>query len=377
MFKQLNRLRQIVNAGASVLTSYNYKQLLVPATAPKSIYESALTSSDITVKKELCMLADQKQVVMPEVTLYAGLTYEAYHHRPLNDTFWYVVPCMRNERSQRGRLKQFYQLGYEALDSTPAQALEVLLISIDVLKQIKLPYQLEINYLPHADAVASYAQHIREHVSTYPLDGIQKDTLNRNPIRLLDTKDPQLLLHLQKLPPITDVLSADQAQEWRDYLRVLNQLKVNYVVNPFLVRGLDYYQGLVFEIKSASDYLHSQDTVGAGGCYSIKGKRRIVNGVGAALGLDRIAMALDHYALPQEHQQPSCYLYSVAHPYDLILAQRKLQELGHTVLVQYNPQSEKKILKKARSYQLIYRVKGSRLELLEGDRFVYFCELKA
>jgi histidyl-tRNA synthetase len=254
----------------------------------------------------------------PEGT--AGCVRAAMQHGLLyNQTqrLWYQGPMFRHERPQKGRYRQFHQVGVETygFDGPDIDA-EVILLSARLWQELGLTdhVTLELNSLGSSDARAAYREtlvaYFERHIEV--LDDDSKRRLTSNPLRILDSKNPAMVDVLGGAPQLIDHLD-DESREHFERLKVmLDAAGIDYVINPRLVRGLDYYSRTVFEWTT--DALGSQGTVCAGGRYDglveqLGGKP--TPAVGFAMGIERLILLLDTLDLVPDEALFGCDVYLV------------------------------------------------------------------
>jgi histidyl-tRNA synthetase len=243
--------------------------------------------------------------------------------------FWYAGPMFRYEKPQKGRYRQFHQFGVEAFGmATPDIDAEVILFSATILKRLGLfeHVRLEINSLGSNEARAAYRDSLVAFYQQHQdkLDEDSRNRLDKNPLRILDSKNPQMVELNQLAPQLLDYLDDESKQHFEQLKSLLEACGIAYTVNPRLVRGLDYYNRTVFEWITES--LGAQGTVCAGGRYDglvaqLGGKA--TPAVGFALGMERMIALLDEVGVPT---LPEKHLYvvlngDVAQQYGFQLAQ--------------------------------------------------------
>lgn len=340
----------------TVLQGFAYQEIKLPLVEFTHLFKRSIGDVTDIVSKEMYTFADLNGEFLslrPEGT--AGCVRAAIEHGLLRQQqkLWYFGPMFRHERPQKGRYRQFYQLGVEVFGSAePAIDLEILLMSHHFWSALALKHQpeLQINCLGvvaerHAykqDLITFFQQHLQY------LSEDEKLRLERNPLRLLDSKAETIQELLVQAPKLIDYISASSRQHFEQICQGLEALHIPYQVNPYLVRGLDYYNDLVFEW--VSNDLGSQATVCAGGRYNALVELLggpAVPAVGFALGFERLLLlmgsqthgrVLDVYMITQEAQP-----LSKTH----VLAQTLREKLGLKVEVSPAVTSLKSQFKKA------------------------------
>ena len=287
----------------AVLNAYGYREIRMPIVERTELFARGIGEVTDIVEKEMYTFEDRSGdslTLRPEGT--AGCVRAAEEHGLLyNQTqrLWYTGPMFRHERPQAGRYRQFHQIGVETFGMAgPDIDAEVILLTARLWKALGLADQvtLELNTLGDPDDRARYRDalvaFLREHRER--LDEDSKNRLERNPLRVLDSKDPGTREVLRDAPRLADHLG-DQARDHFEQLKALLEAAgIEYVINPNLVRGLDYYGRPVFEWTT--DALGAQGTVCAGGRYDglvqqLGGKP--TPAVGFGMGLERLVLLLE------------------------------------------------------------------------------------
>jgi histidyl-tRNA synthetase len=281
-----------------VAPRFGYEEIVTPILEHSELIERAGEDTD-AFAKELYRFEDRggrKLALRPEAT--AGVV-RAYFERGLNQgpqpsRLYLIGPMFRYDRPQKGRYRQFYQLDVEAIGSASgAMDAEVIELAREWLRQVGLgDLRLELNTIGDArcrpaylDALRSYYHPLRQRLSE---DSQQR--LERNPLRLLDSKSPQDVPFKSGAPRIIDHLCKECAEHWSLVQRLLGSAEIDYVLNPYLVRGLDYYTRTVFEFFPAGAS-GQQDALGGGGRYDGLAEAEgwpPTPAVGFASGLDRV-----------------------------------------------------------------------------------------
>jgi histidyl-tRNA synthetase len=244
----------------------------------------------------------------PELT--AGVVRSFLQHRPaLPWKVWYSGTNFRHERAQKGRYRMFDQVGVEVLGvDDPDLDVEVIALAADFFADLGLKgVQLQINSLGDHDDRTRYTEAVRQYLEGRrgELSEAAQATLDRNPLRVLDAKRPEDRAVVADAPRIAEFLSPASAEHYRRVLDGLDALCISYVESPLLVRGLDYYRRTTFEF-AATSLDAAQNAVGGGGRYDGLAQDLggpATDGIGFALGVDRILLACDEegiFAAPPE-----------------------------------------------------------------------------
>jgi len=285
------------------------------------------------VGKEMYTFLDRGErscTLRPEGT--ASVVRAAIQHGLLSQgaqRLWYGGPMFRYERPQAGRQREFHQIGLEFLGFADARSdVEAISIAWDLLTQLGLEgLVLELNTLGSASDRACYREQLVAFLQTHrdQLDPDSQDRLERNPLRILDSKNPATQEMLAGAPTLADALSEESRERFEQVKRALRALEIPFSLNPRLVRGLDYYSHTAFEITS--NQLGAQATVCGGGRYD--GLVEQLGGpstpaVGWALGMERLVLLLSKLDASQP-AAPDLYLVNrglVAEAEALVLARR-------------------------------------------------------
>ena len=312
-----------------------YQEIRAPIFEQTDLFERGIGEATDVVGKEMYTFKSRggsKSITLrPEGT--AGIV-RAYIQNKLHaqggvQRLWYTGPMFRYERPQAGRQRQFHQVGLELLGcDAPRADAEVIALATDILQALGLRnLKLDINSVGNGEDRANYRQALVNYLEPYKedLDEDSKDRLTRNPLRILDSKDPKTQEIAGNAPKITEHLSDTSKKHFDTVLQLLTSLNIEYQINHCLVRGLDYYTHTAFEIKS--DDLGAQATVCGGGRYD--GLVRELGGpetqaVGWAIGMERLVLLLQQLDR-RPLTSPDLYIVSrgeAAEAQGLLLAQK-------------------------------------------------------
>ena len=288
-------------AALEVLSSYGYSEMRLPIIESTDLFARSIGEVTDIVEKEMYTFADRNDDSMtlrPEGT--AGCVRAVVQHNlaVTPQRLWYMGPMFRYERPQKGRQRQFHQLGVEAFGvATPDQDAELIAICRQLWRRLGVDdaLQLEINNIGSADDRARYRDALVAYLSQHrdQLDADSQRRLESNPLRILDSKSPDTQAVLDGAPGLQDYLDDTTQSEFQVLLGYLDALGVRYVLNPRLVRGLDYYNKTVFEWTT--EHLGAQSTVCGGGRYdslveTFGGKA--TPAAGFAVGLERLTLLM-------------------------------------------------------------------------------------
>ena len=284
-----------------VFASYNFSEIRIPILERTELFSRSLGETTDIVEKEMYTFSDQDAslTLRPEGTAGVVRAYvesEMYKVEPVRKLY-YMGPMFRRERPQRGRMRQFHQIGAEALGrSDPLIDAELLLLLDDFFSSVGLEgATLELNSLGDTQCRPKYRTKLLEFLKQreQSLCANCRRRMERNPLRVLDCKVPGCIETTKDAPSILDSLCEPCREHFKSVQGSLRQASVSYILNPRMVRGLDYYCRTTFEWTS--DRLGAQNTVAAGGRYDglvedLGGPA--IPGVGFAIGVERLTLLL-------------------------------------------------------------------------------------
>ncbi|MFQ4137044.1 histidine--tRNA ligase [Nodosilinea sp. PGN35] len=311
--------QRVEAAAREILGRAAYREIRTPTFEATALFERGIGEATDVVGKEMYSFRDKGDrscTLRPEGT--AGVV-RAYVQHSLYaqggvQRLWYTGPMFRYERPQKGRQRQFHQVGVEVLGSADPRAdVEVIALATDILQALGLKnLTFYLNSVGDRSDRSRYREALVNYLTPYAadLDADSRDRLTRNPLRILDSKDEKTQTITEAAPSILDYLGPDSQRHFDQVLTQLNALGIAYELNPRLVRGLDYYTHTAFEIQSSD--LGSQATVCGGGRYD--GLVEELGGpatpaVGWAIGLERLTLLLEALE-PGQATAPDIYLVS-------------------------------------------------------------------
>ena len=352
------RFRAIEDRARRVLGDYGYQEVGLPVLETTSLFSRLVGASTDIVEKEMYTFNDRNQeslTLRPEGT--AGLVrFVNEHGLAFNQTqrLWYTGPMFRYERPQKGRYRQFDQIGVECIGMEgPDIDAELLLLSARLWSVLGLSSSvtLELNSVGDAESRQAFSAALVNYLTQYKAD-LDEDSLRRlttNPMRILDSKVPATQALLADAPVLSDFIDAASRKHFTGLCAILDAAGQRYRINPSIVRGLDYYNRTVFEW--VTDQLGAQGTICGGGRYDglvaqLGGKTTPC--VGFALGLDRLALMLEGH----EPQMSRVDIYGVSVGDDarakmLVLAEQVRTHLGLSIQVHAGAGKLKAQMKKA------------------------------
>ncbi len=302
-------LRNIEHALQAVLRQYGYQEIRMPILEQTELFKRSLGEVTDIVEKEMYTFEDRNGdslTLRPEGTascVRAGLQHGFLYGQP--SRLWYTGPFFRHERPQKGRYRQFHQLGVETFGfASPDIDAELIILSQHMWGKINLPQapKLEINSLGTSQVRQAYREKLITYLQQYEseLDLDAKQRLHTNPLRILDSKNPDLKNIIQNAPSLLEHLDDESKQHFERLQELLTAANIEYSINTRLVRGLDYYSKTVFEW--IVEGLGAQATICAGGRYDglvdqLGGKPCAA--AGFAIGLERLAALLEETQLEE------------------------------------------------------------------------------
>ncbi|RAS62025.1 histidyl-tRNA synthetase [Vibrio diazotrophicus] len=345
----------------NVISAYGYNEVRMPIVEMTHLFSRAIGEVTDVVEKEMYTFEDRNGdslTLRPEGT--AGCVRSGIENGLLynqEQRLWYMGPMFRHERPQKGRYRQFHQCGVEVfgLDGPDVDA-ELIMMTARMWRELGISehVRLELNSIGSLDARANYRTALIEYLEQYMdvLDDDCKRRLYTNPLRVLDTKNPDVQAVLGDAPKLSDYLDEESKQHFAGLCELLDVAGIEYTVNERLVRGLDYYNRTVFEWITES--LGSQGTVCGGGRYDglveqLGGKP--TPAVGFAMGLERLVLMME--TLGNTDVRRSVDVYVVTAGEGTLSAGMKLAELireqvpGLRVMTHFGGGNFKKQFKRA------------------------------
>lgn len=310
----------------ALLRSYGYQEIRMPVVEQTDLFRRSIGEVTDIVEKEMYTFDDRNGdslTLRPEGT--AGCVRAAEEHGLIfNQTrrLWYTGPMFRHERPQKGRYRQFHQIGVECfgMDGPDIDA-ELLILTARLWQSLGLQdhARLELNSIGTAEARKAYRQALVEYLGAFgaDLDPDSQRRLLTNPLRILDSKNPETQRILEKAPSLEDYLDDESKAHFGQLTGLLDAAGIPYRVNPRLVRGLDYYGKTVFEWVTES--LGAQGTICAGGRYDGLVEQlggRPAPAVGFAMGMERLILLLETLELvPGDvHGNADIYVTALGEP---------------------------------------------------------------
>ena len=300
-----------------LMTAYAYSEIRTPIVESTDLFCRSIGEVTDIVEKEMYTFEDRngdRLTLRPEGTascVRSGIQHGILHNQIRR--LWYMGPMFRHERPQKGRYRQFQQLGVEAFGIADADIdAELIIMSARLWRALRLKdLRLELNTLGSAESRQRYRAVLVEYLETHR-DQLDEDSLRRiykNPLRVLDSKNPELKSLIANAPDLHDYLDEESVEHFERLKVYLDAAGVAYTINPRLVRGLDYYCKTVFEW--VTDSLGAQGTVCAGGRYDglveqLGGKASPA--AGFAIGMERLLALMEETGVAFQEKPIDIYL---------------------------------------------------------------------
>ncbi|MDN3610801.1 histidine--tRNA ligase [Vibrio ostreicida] len=310
--------QKVENTVKNVISAYGYNEVRMPLVESTHLFSRAIGEVTDVVEKEMYTFEDRNGdslTLRPEGTagcVRAGIENGLLYNQ--EQRLWYMGPMFRHERPQKGRYRQFHQCGVEVFGlGGPDVDAELIMMTARLWRQLGIDkhVRLELNSIGSLDARADYRSalvgFLEKHIDV--LDDDCKRRMKTNPLRVLDTKNPQVQAILGDAPRLSEYIDQESQQHFSDLCELLDAAGIEYTVNERLVRGLDYYNRTVFEWITES--LGAQGTICGGGRYDglveqLGGKPTF--GVGFAMGLERLVLLLETLELTSVRRDVDVYM---------------------------------------------------------------------
>ena len=306
-----------------VMARFHAHEIRTPILEPTELIARGVGMLTDIVSKEMFAFerGDTHYVLRPEVTAPVMRAYLQHHldQRGGVQKLYYIGPCFRAERPQKGRFRQFHQFGGEVIGTEDPRAdAEVIAMMMAVYRAFGLrEMTLRLNTLGDEGSRPRYREALQAYFRPYEADlsETSRRRLETNPLRILDTKDERERRLLAEAPRLIDYVDEESRAHYEAVKGLLGDLGIPFVEDPFLVRGLDYYTRTAFELESP--HLGAQSALGGGGRYDLLarelGSKKPVPAVGFAAGIERLFMALaaQGVAMPEAGPPPDVFLVAL------------------------------------------------------------------
>jgi histidyl-tRNA synthetase len=306
---------------SEVSSLYGFKEIRLPIFEKTEVFQRSIGEGTDIVNKEMYTFLDRggdSITLRPELT--ASVVRAVIQNNMLAENpllrLWYYGPLFRYERPQKGRFRQFHQYGAELIGAnTPEADVEIITLAVEIIEKLGIKeYTLVLNSIGNRQSRQKYREELINYLKAHKskLSKESQERLEKNPLRILDSKDPNDIEIIYNCPKIYNYFDDESEQHYRVTKKFLSANNIQFKENPYLVRGLDYYSHTVFEFQSP--YLGAQDSFGGGGRYNELfnqfGSKIEVPATGFALGIERIILILQSQGVSLNIEQPKIYVAS-------------------------------------------------------------------
>ncbi|MGF1773876.1 histidine--tRNA ligase [Vibrio maritimus] len=372
--------QKVENTVKHVVSAYGYNEVRMPIVEMTHLFSRAIGEVTDVVEKEMYTFEDRNGdslTLRPEGTagcVRAGIENGLLYNQ--EQRLWYMGPMFRHERPQKGRYRQFHQCGVEVFGlNGPDVDAELIMMTARLWRELGIDkhVRLELNSIGSLEARANYRTaliaHLEQHVDV--LDEDSKRRMHTNPLRVLDSKNPDVQAILVDAPELSDYLDEESKAHFAGLCELLDAAGIEYTVNQRLVRGLDYYNRTVFEWITES--LGAQGTVCGGGRYDglveqLGGKA--TPAVGFAMGLERLVLMMETLELTDVRRSVDAYVVTAGE--GTMMAGMKLAESlreaipGIRVMNHFGGGNFKKQFKRADKVGAVYALVLGETEVAEN-----------
>ncbi len=352
----------LVQKAKKIFKKFGYQPLILPHLEEEGLFKRSVGEATDIVQKQMFKIEGKDIVLRPEGTAQVARFYieKSFYKSREFSKFYYIGSMFRGERPQKGRLREFHHIGAEAIGSKSIYLdAEIIELASEIVKESGIKeYTLKVNSLGCCKDKLVLSELIQKRLSFYVslLCDDCKKRLTVNPLRVLDCKKTDCKKIIGSLKIKNEHLCKNCKDDFYNFLKILDEIGVSYVYDPYLVRGLDYYTNMVFEITSLS--LGSCDALGAGGRYN-ELVRRLggpdVGAVGFSLGLERMILLLSKSLVISSVDVFVVYtsnsVYNTA--YKIL---RELRNAEVSSVIDYNNKSLKAQLKSAQKFKVPFVV---------------------
>jgi histidyl-tRNA synthetase len=317
---EIKKWQYVEAVAKSVLNAYSYYEIRTPIVERSELFQRTIGENTDIVAKEMYTFFDrndQSLSLRPEATagiIRSGIDQGFFYNQ--TQKLWSIGPMYRYERPQKGRYRQFHQINMEAFGfQGPDIDLEMILLTRRIWKALNLSsLKLELNSLGSPESRKEYKRQLQDYFNDHQkeLDEDSLKRLNRNPLRILDSKNPDLQTLIESAPKMIDFLDHESNEHFEGLRTKLQEHAIEYNLNTRLVRGLDYYTRTVFEWTT--DKLGAQATVCGGGRYDelvVELGGQATPAIGCAIGLERLIELVELSDQNEQNNLPSIYIVAV------------------------------------------------------------------
>lgn len=307
--------QRVEDVSKKVSKEYNFEKIETPIIEKEELFTKSVGEATDIVQKEMFSFTskgDDQLVLRPEGTasIVRSFIENDFYKKPQPVKFYYYGSFFRYERPQRGRYRQFHQYGLEVLGKkAPALDAQIIKVMYEIFKELGLKVKIKVNSLGDDNCRPDYKEKLKEALEPDKdklCDSCQK-RFDENPLRILDCKNEECQEIISNVPQIVDHLCKSCKKDFKSVLEYLDEMDLPYELDPFLVRGLDYYTNTVFEFFTEDDDL----ALGGGGCYD--GLVELLGGretpaAGGAVGVERTVEAMKEQSIELEEEEKKVFL---------------------------------------------------------------------
>lgn len=375
--KYWERVREVAK---QLSKDYGYDRIDTPILEYTELFVRGVGSQTDIVEKEMFAFTDQggdDLVLRPEGTASVVRSYIQHgmlnHSQPVK--FFYMGPLFRHEKPQSGRYRQFFQFGFEAIgEDNPALDAQLILMGWNALNDLGIESVIQVNSIGCKDCREEYKKAIVKYYKTKTkfLCESCKNRINKNPLRLLDCKEEGCSVVKEDAPQILDYLDKGCKDHFMKVIGYLDELDLPYVLNPYTIRGLDYYSKTIFEYWAVDD-TEGKNALGGGGRYDglvrVLGGREDTPACGLAMGMDRIVAKMREKNIEVSEERIDVFvaqLGDAAKKKAMVMYEKLRKNGGFTVSQAFYKDSLKKQLEIANKMRVKYTLIIGQKEVSDG-----------
>lgn len=325
IFGQDIKIYQLVfDVFENLAQSYNIQKIITPAFESYELFKKSNGENSDILSKEIYKFSDYNNRILalkPEGTASIGraiIENKLYNNTQFSKLY-YIDSMFRYEKPQKGRMRQFYQIGIEFIDENLNDNLiiDALVLAKTFLEKLSInEFEININNIGTICEREKYIQVLKDYFNHHKdqLSPTSQNRIETNPLRILDDKVDAKLEVVKNAPKISDFLNQDSINKFNLVLAILDDLNIKYIISDKLVRGLDYYANIVFEIISSSPALGAKSTIIGGGCYLdlMNNNDQVkINGIGFAIGVERIYEIIKYNQINQQEEKNNIDVFFV------------------------------------------------------------------
>lgn len=357
---------------------FNFEEIRTPIMEQTELIARGVGQLTDIVSKEMFAFerGDDQYVLRPECTAPVARAFIEHHleQRGGSQNLYYIGPMFRAEKPQKGRQRQFHQFGAEIIGAQdPAADVDIIAFMMAIYERIGITNTtLKINSVGDPESRKTYKEALKDHFRPHlsELSEVSQERFEKNPMRILDSKEEEDQKFIEDAPIITDFLSEETDEHYEQVKQLLNDLEIPFTEDPYLVRGLDYYTRTAFELVSPD--LGAQDALGGGGRYDLLIEEiggQSTPAVGFAAGMERLMIACEELDIKlAEEQTLDVYIVTIGDKARkwAIKHLRKLRQAGLSASMDYIGRSVKSQMKDADRENAQYTIIVGDNELNEG-----------